>query len=194
MTTPPVRRASSSSVTVDAVDLRQEMERRGLTGSELARRARVSPATVSHALNGRRLHPAKRRAIYAALHGVEPIAGGDQDPIAAERRLAEQRNGRGASRSRSGYVSADPSRFDRLARGFSYREIAREAGMSPTTVARVAAGLPVRPSILRRAAAALSRLQADPAVAALLGPDPGRQPADQDSALIAESAMSESSR
>jgi len=183
-----------SSVEVDSDDLRHQMELRGLTGVELARLAGVSPSTVSHALSGRRLHPAKRRAIYVALLGVEPIIGEDQAPNRFSADLPTGRDVRRASRTRSGYVSADPSHFDRLARGYSYREIAREARMSPTTVARVAAGLPVRPSVLRRAAAALSRLQADPSVSALLGPDATSAGADHDNALIAESAMSESSR
>jgi excisionase family DNA binding protein len=58
----------------DAEELRHEMEMRGVTGRELARRARVSEATVSHALNGRRIHPAKRHAIVAALYAIEPLA------------------------------------------------------------------------------------------------------------------------
>jgi excisionase family DNA binding protein len=50
------------------------MEIRGVTGRELARQARVSEATISHAVNGRRIHPAKRRAIMAALYASEPLA------------------------------------------------------------------------------------------------------------------------
>src|SRR5262249_44832365 len=118
--------------------------------------------------------PAKRRAILTALDSVEPIVSGDRDSNepAARRRLADdEHRGRSASRLRSGYVSADPSQFDRLARGYSYREIARAASMSPTTVARIAVGLPVRPAVLRRAATALSRLHADPSLAALLRAD-----------------------
>ena len=41
------------SVTVDAQRLRQEIARRGWGGVDLARAARLSPATVSAALSGR---------------------------------------------------------------------------------------------------------------------------------------------
>ena len=70
----PARRFS---VAVNSAALRRQMRERGLTGAELARRARVSAATVSHALNGRRIHPAKFRAIAAELHKVEPVPGTD---------------------------------------------------------------------------------------------------------------------
>jgi transcriptional regulator with XRE-family HTH domain len=64
-------------VEVDADELLREMRRLGITGAELARRAKVSPATVSHALNGRRIHPAKLRAILAALNEMKPMPGWD---------------------------------------------------------------------------------------------------------------------
>jgi transcriptional regulator with XRE-family HTH domain len=76
----PTARLSASrayGVEVDAVELRREMRRLGITGAELARRAKVSPATVSHALNGRRIHPAKLRAIRAALNDMKPMPGWD---------------------------------------------------------------------------------------------------------------------
>jgi hypothetical protein len=63
-------------VEVDATELRREMQCRGLTGAELARRAKVSPATISHALNGRRIHPSKLRAIRAALNETEALPAG----------------------------------------------------------------------------------------------------------------------
>ena len=44
-------------------------------GAELARRANVSRATISHALNGRRIHPAKFRKIASELHKAEPMPG-----------------------------------------------------------------------------------------------------------------------
>lgn len=68
------------SVLVDGPRLRHEMRVRGLTAAEVARRARlrgvpVAEATISHALNGRRIHPAKLRAIALVLHDVEPLPG-----------------------------------------------------------------------------------------------------------------------
>jgi transcriptional regulator with XRE-family HTH domain len=73
------RRSASRpyGVEVDADELLREMRRLGITGAELARRAKVSPATVSHALNGRRIHPAKLRAIRAALNEIKPVPGWD---------------------------------------------------------------------------------------------------------------------
>jgi transcriptional regulator with XRE-family HTH domain len=65
------------SVAVNAAELRHQMRVRGLTGAELARRANVSPATISHALNGRRIHPAKFRKIATELHKAEPMPGVD---------------------------------------------------------------------------------------------------------------------
>ncbi|HKA11850.1 MAG TPA: helix-turn-helix transcriptional regulator [Candidatus Dormibacteraeota bacterium] len=60
---------------VNAGELRHQMRVHGLRGAELARRANVSPATISHALNGRRIHPAKFRKIATELHRAEPMPG-----------------------------------------------------------------------------------------------------------------------
>ncbi len=60
-------------VRIDAAKLRHAMRIRGLTGTELARRAGVSQATISHTINGRRIHPGTLRAINAALHSVPPL-------------------------------------------------------------------------------------------------------------------------
>lgn len=66
--------------------LREQMQLRGLTSADLARLAgaempfkktSLSPATISHALAGRRLHPRTFRAIAAALAKVEPVPGSD---------------------------------------------------------------------------------------------------------------------
>jgi hypothetical protein len=67
---------------VNAGELRHQMRVRGLTGAEVARRAkahghRVAEATISHALNGWRIHPAKLRAIAAVLQQVDPLPGVD---------------------------------------------------------------------------------------------------------------------
>jgi transcriptional regulator with XRE-family HTH domain len=68
------------SVRVNGAALRHQMRVRGLTGAELARRAKqrgdaLSQATISHALNGRRIHPSKLRAIAAVLNEAEPLPG-----------------------------------------------------------------------------------------------------------------------
>lgn len=70
------------SVLVNGAGLRHQMRLRGLTAAEVARRARqrgqrVSEATISHALNGHRIHPAKLRAIAAVLHEDDPLPGVD---------------------------------------------------------------------------------------------------------------------
>ncbi len=70
----------SYSVLVNGAMLRHQMRIRGLTAAEVARRAkqhghRVSEATISHAVNGYRIHPAKLRAIAAVLHEMEPLPG-----------------------------------------------------------------------------------------------------------------------
>ena len=61
------------SVRIDPSALRHAMRVRGLTGAELARRSKVSEATISHALNGRRIHPATLRAINTVLRAVPPL-------------------------------------------------------------------------------------------------------------------------
>jgi hypothetical protein len=53
--------------------LRREMEIRGVTGGDVARRARVAASTVSQALHGRRVHPRKLQAIVAVLAQIDPI-------------------------------------------------------------------------------------------------------------------------
>jgi hypothetical protein len=70
------------SVAVNATELRHQMRLRGLTAAEVARRAkargqRVAEATISHALNGHRIHPAKLRAIAAVLQDIQPLPGVD---------------------------------------------------------------------------------------------------------------------
>ncbi len=81
---PRDRRSTSPpySVAVNAAELRHQMRLRGLTAAEVARRAkarghRVAEATISHALNGWRIHPAKLRAIAGVLQEVEPLPGLD---------------------------------------------------------------------------------------------------------------------
>ena len=75
----PIGQAASRTfcMTINGEALRREMHRRGLTCRELARRAKVAPGTVSRAVNGGRLHPAKVRAIRIALNELEPLAGLD---------------------------------------------------------------------------------------------------------------------
>ncbi len=70
---PDVTAAPPYSVRIDTRELRHAMRIRGLTGAELARRAGVSQATISHTINGRRIHPATLRAISAVLHSVPPL-------------------------------------------------------------------------------------------------------------------------
>ncbi len=73
MSVPARMRARPYGVAVQGDRLRREMQIRGLTGSDLARRARVAASTVSQALNDHRVHPRKLQAIVAALVEVEPI-------------------------------------------------------------------------------------------------------------------------
>ncbi len=70
----------SYSVLVNGPMLRHQMRLRGLTAAEVARRAKrhghkISEATISHAVNGYRIHPAKLRAIAAVLNEMEPLPG-----------------------------------------------------------------------------------------------------------------------
>jgi len=81
-TMPPRSASPPYSVLVDAPALRHQMRLRGLTAAEVARRSRkrgqrVSEATISHALNGHRIHPAKLRAIAVVLQEAEPLPGMD---------------------------------------------------------------------------------------------------------------------
>jgi transcriptional regulator with XRE-family HTH domain len=76
----PIDRAAASSsfcLTVNGEALRHEMHRRGLTCRDLARRAKVAPGTISRAVHGGRLHPAKLRAILEAIHASVPLPGLD---------------------------------------------------------------------------------------------------------------------
>ncbi len=72
------RRSSGAfGVEVRADALRHQMRLRGLTGAALARLTGLSDATISHALAGRRLHPATFRKIVVHLARVEIIPGAE---------------------------------------------------------------------------------------------------------------------
>ena len=87
-------RARAYGVAVRGRELLREMRARGLTGAELARRAGVSAATVSQAVNDRRVHPRKLQAIVAVIASLEPVPGIAR--FAAEAAEAdEQEGGRG---------------------------------------------------------------------------------------------------
>jgi transcriptional regulator with XRE-family HTH domain len=60
---------------LDGDELRRQLTLRGMTASDLARLANVSPPTVSQALRGRVLSPHSVRAIICALAGVDPLPG-----------------------------------------------------------------------------------------------------------------------
>jgi DNA-binding Xre family transcriptional regulator len=62
-----------------------EMARRGLRGSDLAQIAKISPATVSHALNGRRIATSTLHKLAIALSQVPALAAVDDllDPPTA---------------------------------------------------------------------------------------------------------------
>jgi transcriptional regulator with XRE-family HTH domain len=66
---------SALHATLDGVELRWQLTLRGMTASDLARLAKVSPPTVSQALRGRPLSPHSVRAIVCALAGVDPLPG-----------------------------------------------------------------------------------------------------------------------
>lgn len=66
------------SARLNSKQLRFEMARRGLTGSELARRAHLSPGTVSQAVNGRRVAPRTMSKLTIALLDIKPISGLDE--------------------------------------------------------------------------------------------------------------------
>jgi transcriptional regulator with XRE-family HTH domain len=55
------------SVSVDPEVLRHEMARRGMSARDLARRTRLSPATVSNALAGKPISEDSLRRIATAL-------------------------------------------------------------------------------------------------------------------------------
>jgi len=65
------------SVVVHAGRLRQEMTRRGWSATDLAREARLSPATVSAALGGKPIAPTSLALLAAALSRVPPVAAID---------------------------------------------------------------------------------------------------------------------
>jgi predicted transcriptional regulator len=65
----------SYGIVINGRELRRQRLIRGLTGADLARRARVAATTVSHAENGRPIHPRKLYAIVAILAEREPIPG-----------------------------------------------------------------------------------------------------------------------
>lgn len=60
-------------VAINSARLRLELARRGWSHRDLARAARVSPATVSAAAAGRRLSPATLRCIAVALADTPPL-------------------------------------------------------------------------------------------------------------------------
>jgi hypothetical protein len=74
---PPMASAASFRVRVGTAELLRRMLALGLSGVELARRAKVAEGTISHALQGRPIQPATLRAIAAALNRLEPVPGVD---------------------------------------------------------------------------------------------------------------------
>jgi transcriptional regulator with XRE-family HTH domain len=64
-------------IAIDSDRLRLEMARRGLDGRQLAELARVTPATISHALNRRRVGLNTVRALARALATTPPLQGAD---------------------------------------------------------------------------------------------------------------------
>jgi transcriptional regulator with XRE-family HTH domain len=66
---------SALHAALDGDELRRQLTLRGMTASDLARLAKVSPPTVSQALRGRALSPHSVRAILCALVGVDPLPG-----------------------------------------------------------------------------------------------------------------------
>ncbi|MGO9198397.1 MAG: helix-turn-helix domain-containing protein [Acidimicrobiales bacterium] len=66
------------SITVHAGRLRQEIARRGWSAIDLARAARLSPATVSAALNGRAISAVSVSLIAKALTATPPEAAIDR--------------------------------------------------------------------------------------------------------------------
>jgi transcriptional regulator with XRE-family HTH domain len=62
-------------VAIDGDRLRQEMARRGLDGRQVAALAQVTPATVSHALNHRRVGLNTVRALARVLATTPPLEG-----------------------------------------------------------------------------------------------------------------------
>lgn len=67
-------------IRIDTERLRREMACRGLYCSDLARRADLSPATVSAVMHGRPVSPRTLRGIAAALSRV-PVVPGSSDLV-----------------------------------------------------------------------------------------------------------------
>jgi hypothetical protein len=81
------------TIRVNGAEMRRRMNRLGVSGVELARKARVAEGTVAHALQGRRLLPSTFRAIakkLAELEEAESIPGAEAliDQAAHARREA----------------------------------------------------------------------------------------------------------
>lgn len=66
------------SVTIHPGRLRQEIARRGWNPIDLARAARLSPATISAALNGRAISASSLTLIVEALGQAPPVELIDQ--------------------------------------------------------------------------------------------------------------------
>jgi transcriptional regulator with XRE-family HTH domain len=63
------------TVTVAGANLRRALALRGMTGAEFAAAAQVTPATVSHALNGRPISIVTVRRLAVALCRVPVMPG-----------------------------------------------------------------------------------------------------------------------
>ena len=57
--------------------LRKALALRGMTGEDLARESRLTPSTISHALNGRSVSNRTISAIARAVARVQPIPGAE---------------------------------------------------------------------------------------------------------------------
>jgi transcriptional regulator with XRE-family HTH domain len=66
---------------INATRLRLELLRRGLDGQSFARHAGISPATLSHLLNGRVANPQTIAKVALALVRIPPLAGLDDDML-----------------------------------------------------------------------------------------------------------------
>jgi transcriptional regulator with XRE-family HTH domain len=68
------------TIRANGAEMRRRMHRLGVSGVELARKAKVAEGTIAHALHGRRLQPSTFRAIAKALADLaelEAIPGVD---------------------------------------------------------------------------------------------------------------------
>jgi predicted transcriptional regulator len=61
------RLKNHKTIRADSAEMRRRMHRLGVSGVELARKARVAEGTIAHALQGRPLQPSTFRAIAKAL-------------------------------------------------------------------------------------------------------------------------------